>query len=50
MFIDNGSELLKIKLSLKDGKVVENISTVTFMEDGKSIFEKDTEKKLKRKE
>lgn len=50
MFIDNGSELLKVKLSLKDGKVVENISTVTFMEDGKSVFEKDTEKKLKRKE
>lgn len=31
-------------------KVVENISAVTFMEDGKSVFEKDTEKKLKRKE
>lgn len=50
LFVLRGSDLLKVKLTLDKGKIVEEVNIVTFMEDGKSIFEKDTKEKLRIKE
>lgn len=49
-FVQRGNDLLKVRLSLVNGMISEVVSPMTFIEDGRSIFEKDTKEKLRIKE
>lgn len=46
-FVQRGTDLLKVRLSLVNGIISEDVSPMTFIEDGKSVFEKDTKEKLR---
>ena len=47
IFVLKGTDLFKVKLSLVEGSIKEEVSLVKFMDNGKSLFEKDTSNKLK---
>ena len=50
MFAQKGTDLFKINISLVDGKINEKIEIISFLDEKRSLFEKDTHEKLKSKE